>query len=53
MPSNVKAMFAGPDVFRYAAYANFELRLLETYKSGHMQAACIISAHRVVRSPSP
>jgi hypothetical protein len=52
MPSNVKAMFTGPDVFQYFVYGNFQLQLLEPLKAGHMQAACIISASQLVRQPS-
>jgi hypothetical protein len=52
MPRNVEAMFTGPDVFQYFVYGNFQLRLLEPLKAGHMQAACIVSASQLVRQLS-
>lgn len=52
MPANLESMFTAPDVFKYSVYGNFQLRLLEPHKSGHMQAACVISAHELVRRVS-
>jgi hypothetical protein len=32
-----------------AVYADFEIRLLEPLQPGHMQAACIVDAQKIVR----
>jgi hypothetical protein len=37
------------DLFEFMVYGDFELRLLEPLKPGHMQAACIVSADHLVR----
>lgn len=50
MPSNVDALLMLPNpLFEYVIYGDFKLRVLEPAKSGHMQAACIISADHLVR----
>jgi hypothetical protein len=51
MPSNGWAMLKLPNpYFQFAIYADFQLRLLEPAKEGHMQAACIVSADHLVRA---
>jgi hypothetical protein len=53
MPSNVDALLKLPNpLFRFVIFGDFELRLLEPGTSGHMQAACIVSADRLVRLQS-
>lgn len=34
-----------------SVYAGFEIRPLEPFQPGHMQAACIVDAHKIVRGP--
>jgi hypothetical protein len=51
MPSNVGAMLKLPNpYFQFVIYADFQLRLLEPSKEGHMQAACIVSADHLIRA---
>jgi hypothetical protein len=50
LPSNLdKLMMLPNDLFEFMVYGDFELRLLEPLKPGHMQAACIVSADHLVR----
>jgi hypothetical protein len=32
-----------------SVYADFDIRLLEPFRPGHMQATCIVDAHKIVR----
>lgn len=44
LPSNLQHM----NLLDYAVYGDFEIRLLEPFHAGHMQAACIVDAQRIV-----
>jgi hypothetical protein len=37
------------DLLDFCAYGDFDIRPLEPFRPGHMQAACIVDAHRVMR----
>jgi len=50
LPGNLEQLMADPNsVFDIEVYGDFQIRLLEPRKEGHMQAACIVSAQRLVR----
>ncbi len=50
LPGNLEQLMADPNsVFDIEVYGDFKIRLLEPRKEGHMQAACIVSAQRLVR----
>jgi hypothetical protein len=46
-----KRLLKNPDPLFYEDmfYGDFEIRLLEPFKPGHMQAACIVEAHNLIR----
>jgi len=44
LPSNLR----GLNLLEHSVYGDFEIRLLEPFQSGHMQAACIVDAHKIV-----
>jgi hypothetical protein len=48
LPSNLQHL----NLLDYATYGDFEIRLLEPFQAGHMQAACIIDAKRIVHRHS-
>jgi hypothetical protein len=53
LPSNVAALIKLPNpLFEYEIYGDFEIRPLEPFHSGHMQAACLVDAHNLVRRRS-
>jgi hypothetical protein len=53
LPSNLDALMALPNpLFEFEVYGDFEIRLLEPFRPGHMQAACIVDAHKLVRRRS-
>ena len=53
LPSNLDAMMKLPNpLFEFEIYGDFEIRTLEPFQSGHMQAACIVDAHNLVRRRS-
>src|ERR1035437_10178384 len=50
LPSNLDALIMLPNpLFEFMVYGDFEIRLLEPYRPSHMQAACIVEAHKLVR----
>ena len=50
LPSNLDALMMLPNpLFEFGVYGDFKIRLLEPYRPGHMQAACIVEAHNLVR----
>jgi hypothetical protein len=48
LPGNLQHM----NLLDSAVYGDFEIRVLEPFKAGHMQAACIVDAQRVVSGSS-
>jgi len=48
LPSNLEHM----NLLDYAIYGDFEIRQLEPFQAGHMQAACIVDVQRIVRRHS-
>jgi hypothetical protein len=51
LPSNLDSLMRLPNpLFEFMVYGDFEIRLLEPYRPGQMQAACIVEAHNLVRS---
>ncbi len=53
LPTNVdKKMTTLKPIFEYWLYGDYVLLELESYKSGHMQAACIVSATHLIRRKS-
>ena len=48
LPSNLQHL----NLLDYNVYGDFEIRLLEPFQAGHMQAACIIDPQRIVRRHS-
>jgi hypothetical protein len=53
LPSSLEALMKLPNPsFEFAIYGDFELRVLEPFQRGHMQAACIVNAHNLVRRRS-
>jgi hypothetical protein len=50
LPSNLNVLMNLPNpLFEYSVYGDFEIRPLEPFRAGQMQAACIVSAHKIVR----
>jgi hypothetical protein len=50
LPSNIVALMTLPNpLFEFGVYGDFEIRVLEPFRPGHMQAACIVDAHKLVR----
>jgi hypothetical protein len=45
LPSNLQRM----NLLESSVYGDFAIRLLEPFQPGHMQAACIVDAHKIVR----
>lgn len=53
LPSNLEALMDLPNpLFEWSIYGDFEIRPLEPFQPGHMQAACIVNAHNIVRERS-
>jgi hypothetical protein len=53
LPSNLDALMKLPNpLFEFEIYGDFKIRTLEPFQSGHMQAACIVDAHNLVRRRS-
>jgi len=53
LPSNLDALMRLPNpLFEFGTYGDFEIRVLEPYRPGHMQAACIVDARNLVRRRS-
>jgi len=53
LPSNLNTFMTLPNpMFEFGVYGDFEIRLLEPFRPGHMQAACIVDAHKLVRRRS-
>jgi hypothetical protein len=53
LPSNLDALMKLPNpLFEFEIYGDFEIRPLEPFQSGHMQPACIVDAHNLVRRRS-
>jgi len=50
LPKNLEVFWRHP--YPDFVYGDFELRLLEPSKPGHMQAACIVSADHLIRQHS-
>jgi hypothetical protein len=48
LPSDLERL----DLLESSVYGDFEIRLLEPFRPGHMQAACIVDVHRIVRRRS-
>jgi hypothetical protein len=48
LPTNLSNM----NLLEFSAYGEFEIRLLEPFKPGHMQAACIVDAQKIVLRPA-
>jgi hypothetical protein len=48
LPDNLQ----GVNLLESSVYGDFAIRTLEPFQSGHMQAACIVDAHRIVRGRS-
>ena len=46
LPSNLQHL----NLLKFSVYGDFEIRILEPFQPGHMQAACIIAAQKIVRS---
>ncbi len=50
LPGNLEAQMSLPNPsFEWSVYGDFEIRTLEPFHPGHMQAACIVDAHKIVR----
>jgi hypothetical protein len=45
LPSDLQHL----DLLGFSTYGDFEIRPLEPFQQGHMQAACIVEAHNIVR----
>jgi hypothetical protein len=53
LPSKLDALMSLPNpLFEFSVYGDFDIRPLEPFKAGHMQAACIVDAHKLVRRRS-
>jgi len=53
LPRNLDALMMLPNpFFEFEVYGDFEIRLLEPYRPGHMQAACIVEARKLIRRRS-
>lgn len=48
LPSNLQRV----NFLESSVYADFVIRVLQPFQPGHMQAACIVEAHKVVRQRS-
>jgi hypothetical protein len=44
LPSNLRHL----NLLEFSNYGEFEIRLLEPFRQGHMQAACIVDARNIV-----
>ena len=50
LPGNLESLMRLPNpLFQFSVYGDFEVRPLEPFRPGHMQAACIVDANRLVR----
>lgn len=53
LPNNLDVLMNLPNpLFEWSVYGDFEIRPLEPFQPGHMQAACIVDAHKIVRRRS-
>lgn len=53
LPRNLDVLMNLPNpLFEFSVYGDFEIRPLEPFQLGHMQAACIVDAHKIVRRRS-
>jgi len=48
LPSNLQHL----NLLDFSTYGDFDIRPLEPFQPGHMQAACIVDAHKIVRKQS-
>jgi hypothetical protein len=48
LPGNLQRV----NLLELSVYGDFAIRLLEPFQRGHMQAACIVDAHKIVRRRS-
>lgn len=48
LPSSLESL----NLLDSPVYGDFEIRLLEPFRAGHMQAGCIVDAHKIVRGQS-
>lgn len=53
LPGNLEALMNLPNpLFEWSVYGDFDIRPLEPFQLGHMQAACIVDAKEIVRRHS-
>jgi hypothetical protein len=53
LPSNLDVLMRLPNpLSEWSVYGDFEIRTLEPFRPRHMQTACIVDAHQVVRRRS-